>query len=572
MAISFIGQAQAAAATVTIPAATQVGDIMIIFAYRNTTTAPTLPAGWTSIFTQSANGNSMRMGYKFAVGSDTSGTWTNANVLQCAVYRGVSGIGGSGSTTNASAATTTVSGIGSMTVTDGSSWAVSGAGSLQTTSMAAIGSTVQRGTTQAGTTSMALIGDSNGGVASWAQHTSAVGTNAAGAGGSVELLASRMKFAETGGDSTFDLKLWSNPDITGASPAPSVVSDFVNGTHLRSTNPGTGVVGMSAVFADAGSRVSFYLYIQTLPGANDTIWVDAQTGFSATGPFRMRLTSAGIIQLTNGTVQIGSNGSTLSVGQWYRISIAWGITSTSVNTIKTWVNGVSDITISNASLGSTAGVDMVLGNASGDGTASYRFSDIYIDSNTSVTDPGNVWVTAKRPLSNGSANGFTTQIGAGGSGYGTGHAPQVNERALSTTNGWSLNTASAITEEYSIEGKPTGDIDISGATIIDYMGWIYAASTLSETCKIILSGISTNITTVAATPTMFKVTANSSTYPAGNTDIGMTSAAVSTTYQLYEAGVVVAYIPNGPIGRDIRPLSNNLGASMNQAMNRAGVY
>ena len=54
-------------------------------------------------------------------------------------------------------------------------------------------------------------------------------------------------------------------------------------------------------------------------------------------------------------------------------------------------------------------------------------------------DPGAILVTAKRPFTNGTTeDGFTTQIGASGSGYGSGHTPQVNERPLSQTNGWSV--------------------------------------------------------------------------------------------------------------------------------------
>ncbi|WP_323162301.1 hypothetical protein, partial [Pseudomonas fluorescens] len=80
-----------------------------------------------------------------------------------------------------------------------------------------------------------------------------------------------------------------------------------------------------------------------------------------------------------------------------------------------------------------------------------------VDDSSALTDPGNIWVAAKRPNANGTTNGFTTQIGSGGSGYGSGHSPQVNERALSTTNGWSMvGAGAAVTEEYNIESKSTG--------------------------------------------------------------------------------------------------------------------
>jgi hypothetical protein len=191
MAISFINQSQAGTNSITLPSSIQAGDFIILFGYRNTTTAPTLATGYTNISNQSANSNSFRTMYKIAAGTEsgTSVTITNANVIQCSVYRGVSRLGGAGSTTNASQSTTTISGIGTMQLTDSSSWVVSYAGSLQTTSMSTPSGTTLRGTTQTGTSCMGLICDTNAGVASWAQHTSTNGTNAVGGGGSFELVA-----------------------------------------------------------------------------------------------------------------------------------------------------------------------------------------------------------------------------------------------------------------------------------------------------------------------------------------------------------------------------------------------
>lgn len=187
MAISFVGQNSANATSVTLPGGINVGDVIIIFAYRSTTTAPTLPAGYTSIASQSANGNSFRVGYKFAVGGDTSGTWTNATFVMAVVYRGVAAIGSAGSTTNASASTTTITGIATFRNPAGNSWVVSWAGSLQTTSMSTPAGTSLEAT-QTAAASMGIMLDSGGGTNSYGQKLSTNGTNAAGAGGSVELI------------------------------------------------------------------------------------------------------------------------------------------------------------------------------------------------------------------------------------------------------------------------------------------------------------------------------------------------------------------------------------------------
>lgn len=188
MAISFVDHAEASATSVTLPAGLAASDIILIFAFRGVLTAPSLPAGYTNIFSQSANTISFRFGYKIAAGGDTSGTWTNADFVQALVYRGASGVGGAGSNTNAAAASTTVPGIGSFTQGNGTSWAVSVGGSLQTVSMSTPASTTFR-SSQTATIDMGIAFDSGGGVSSWGQHLSTNGLSAAGGGGSVELIA-----------------------------------------------------------------------------------------------------------------------------------------------------------------------------------------------------------------------------------------------------------------------------------------------------------------------------------------------------------------------------------------------
>ena len=178
----------------------------------------------------------------------------------------------------------------------------------------------------------------------------------------------------------------------------------------------------------------------------------------------VKITSTGVLQLWNrlNDNQIGSNGATLSTGQWYSITLAYTIISTSVNRFELFVNSVSTISVTNATLTSTGSTGVKIGNQNNNATLDFRTSDHYVDDSSSLTDTGDIWVTAKRPVSNGTTNGFSTQIGSGGSGYGSGHSPQVNERPLSTTNGWSMvGAGSAVTEEYNIEGKSVGDINIS---------------------------------------------------------------------------------------------------------------
>ncbi len=356
------------------------------------------------------------------------------------------------------------------------------------------------------------------------------------------------KFLEPGGDADFAVAttngFWSA--VTGSA---AIATDFVHGAHIKSFSFGTnGQLQRNTIMADAGTRVSFYLYIETLPSATSTI-LTALTAANAT-VVPIRLTSTGVLQLWNATTaQIGSNGSTLSTGVWYRISYVYTITNTTTNEFRLFKDGVIDISITNATITNTTGVHMVTGNRSANATLSIRNSDIYVDDSSSLTDPGDIWVTAKRPFSNGSANNFTTQIGAGSSSYGSGHAPQVNERTLSITNGWSMvGAGAAVTEEYNIESKSTGDIDISTANIIDWVGWVSVKALAgTPTIQVILDGVN-NAQAINTTATLYTKIKGSTTYPSGaGADIGIVTDTSLTTESLYECGVIVAYIPGVPL-------------------------
>jgi hypothetical protein len=357
-----------------------------------------------------------------------------------------------------------------------------------------------------------------------------------------------VKFLEPGGDADF-LVGTTNGFWGSLNGTPSIATDFVHGGHQKSIkyplSQSAGCLSKTGTLADAGSRISLYIFINAY-GSSGNINVLSLRNSSGTQLVNVRITSTGVLQLWNAnTAQIGSNGPTLSTGQWYRISIAYTITSTTVNSFKLWVNGGSLLSVTNATLSAIGTSIFAVGNLAGD-IIDLRSSDHYIDDSTSLTDPGNIWVTAKRPNANGITNGFSTQIGSGGSGYGSGHSSQVNERPLSTTNGWSMvGAGSAVTEEYNIEAQNVGDIDISTATIVDWLGWVSAKSLVGETGNVIIDGASV-AQAITTTPTLYTKIKGSTTYPSGTgADIGFQTTTALTTVSLYECGVIVAYIPAG---------------------------
>lgn len=353
-------------------------------------------------------------------------------------------------------------------------------------------------------------------------------------------------FLEPGGDADFAVNTTNGFWKGGIVTSVTVATDFVHGTHVKSLKfgggSGTKVETASATIANAGARISLYVYINTMPSASCGLFsIYTTPGGTDTEVCTVKITNAGVLQLwqNNTSNQIGSNGSTLSTGTWYRLCLSYTITSGAVNEFRLYKDSVSDISVTNATL-TTIGVSRFRIGLT-DGTVDFRTSDHYIDDSTALTDTGDVWVTAKRPISNGTLNEFTTQVGTGTPSYGSGHAPQVNERELNAGNAWSIQNAVKKTEQYTIEGASIGDMNITGKTIVDYVGWVSCKVGSSSTGNIIVNNVATNISVTTANAIFTKV-AGSTTYPAGNTDIGIDTNTVNQLFTLNECGILIAFI------------------------------
>lgn len=185
MSSPFIGKNSASSTSCTLPEFLP-NDTAYVFSFRAALTAPSLPAGWTNVSTQSANSNSFRVGSRVLVAGDTvTGTWTNADFVIVVVYRNISATGAAGSTTSAADTSTEMSGFTPQIAT-GSSWRLAWGGSVQTTSMSTPAGWTLRASHTAGA-SMGVLFDFNAGITSASQLTSTNGASAVSGGGSVEL-------------------------------------------------------------------------------------------------------------------------------------------------------------------------------------------------------------------------------------------------------------------------------------------------------------------------------------------------------------------------------------------------
>jgi hypothetical protein len=135
VAISAISNAVATAAnTVSMPTHT-TGDLILATVWRNSsTTAPTIPGGWTMAKTQTGTTAWLGVYYKIAASSsETTGTWTSANAVQVNVYRGANAIGGVAGGTGSS--TSMIYPAVTLVKTNSTSWVFRSAGNKSATNM-----------------------------------------------------------------------------------------------------------------------------------------------------------------------------------------------------------------------------------------------------------------------------------------------------------------------------------------------------------------------------------------------------------------------------------------------------
>lgn len=375
--------------------------------------------------------------------------------------------------------------------------------------------------------------------------------------GVTSVSAQTATFMESGTDATQTIAFYASSigTVTSATDwsatGPRSVKFDVTGTPAAAQ-----VTTPAGVLGDAGRRPCVRRRFDTLPTGDDVIFT-IQTS-AVLGVFNIRLTSGGLLKivLANGTTLV-TGSKVLAVNVPYRICFPYTVTSTSVYTVKVLINGVLDSSVVNGTALARTGTDrLVLGMSTTNSANAHAWiDDLYIDNGSTLDDPGDIHVTAKRPFANGTANGFTTQIGSGPApnGIGSGHAPNVSEEPLSQSFGWSFLTALAtVTEEYNIENPAAGDLSVSLPGLKGVMGWIFAGSALSETGKILVQNVTSNIS-LTSTPAFF-FAIGSNTYPAGvGSDIGMqTDSSSTTTVSLYECGIVVAYVQTGNFFRLIR--------------------
>lgn len=359
-------------------------------------------------------------------------------------------------------------------------------------------------------------------------------------------------FLDAGSDHTQGLEPWTT---TGGTVASDTGQAHSGPRSIKCTTDGTGstayVVRNTGLWSGTTGRLSIWIRLggtagtpSQMPTAEAAI-IGIQDTFSTSTKVNLR---------TDGKLSLVSQGSTtatgstvLTTGTWYQLTLAWTYTSYTTTEWRLYIGSSLEASLSNPTIASFIGAPsgFSAGWLAFHGVAAMRMylDDIYCDDGShSDGYPGAICVTAKLPsVDNGGV--FDTAVGASpgaGSRY-----TNVNERPLSVTNGWQQAGSSQVDESYAIQGAATGDVDLTGKTIVGRMSWAYwkfGAGT-QGTAQIWDNGARTNLTGVTSNTYAYHCSTSSS-YPSDAAAVGIRSGGNSADTFLYECGMLLAYLPS----------------------------
>jgi len=274
-----------------------------------------------------------------------------------------------------------------------------------------------------------------------------------------------ITFIEAGSDATGGLEFYTSSG--GFTPTSS--STFANtGTRsIRCQGNGKSFVQKNDILAKAGRRIQKYFRLTNLP-LNQTVLLEAIGDNSEV--YSVRVTPGGVIQLFANGIQVGSDGATVTTGVWYRLTLAYAITSLTVNSAKCWIDGANLITATDVTLGADTPNHLRLGFITNPGLTSTQylyFDDVYVDDSTAVTDPLAINVTNKKPNAL-STNNFDTVVGA----TPTNRWDNVSEFPANLSNGFKHIATTDVTESFGVQAVNAGDEDITGLTVLGRAAWI----------------------------------------------------------------------------------------------------
>jgi hypothetical protein len=336
-------------------------------------------------------------------------------------------------------------------------------------------------------------------------------------------------------------------------------------------NPGYTLVYRTGVMADAGRRTSFWFRYTGSLGNAICIWRTASVtvGNETANSYGLELhvTSGGALYLTNGGGGSGGGQSTttLSADTWYRITVSYTITSSSVNDAKVYIDGSEQTACRRTNSTTNTGKTNLLMGITGsiNATSTIWIDSVYVDDGTDLGDPGNILITGKCPASDTTIGWDTFPNGDPGVGS---RYTIMRERPIDTSVVGNCIVQASSTQAncvFALESASQGDVDISGKTQVGYVGWVFTqrGSGSAGSPAIITNNVfdSTTVSTTTPSTVNWGVSVTSATYPSHSNGIGMRSSGAGSDTYLHECGILIAYIePTGPAA-DFLPRRGSFG-------------
>lgn len=360
-----------------------------------------------------------------------------------------------------------------------------------------------------------------------------------------------VKYLSAGSDETQDTTPLGTTSGTVTSDA-TVSNTGTRSFKFDSTASNVAAFGTRAgVLTQAGSRISFWFRMSALPATNPHMAILMTSGAAATC-LSLDVNSTGVLAFENATTNFPGT-TVLAINTWYRISIAYTITSTTVNELRLYINGALELSKSNTTLANAATADFRIGQSQAFGASKQVWiDDIYIDNDATLTEPGGgvpnaLRVTVKLPAALGSSNTFDTLVGSG-----TNRWNYVSERPFSQTNEIKHAATSLAAENFGIQSVSAGDVDISAANIVGYIAYVQAlVSTVTGlgTYAITCNGVDTAIVLTASAVLYYSAGVLSSVYPSNAAGVGLKNTGTATAPDtiFVDGGMLICYTPIFPL-------------------------
>jgi hypothetical protein len=282
--------------------------------------------------------------------------------------------------------------------------------------------------------------------------------------------------------------------------------------------------------------------------------ISARDSADAQDSFKLGLSRKGdaaVIRFVDGLGASYLGITELQVNTWPRISFGYvqrdggGIEDLDINI---YINGIPELSITNASTDSAALFNLRYGWLDSPGAGHVCWVDqLYVDDGDDLQDPASRPRCTAKLSATINEDTWNTVVGTGA----------VNERPLSTANHIKETRNLLLRQTYTLQAAAIGDSDVSGETLVGYMGWVWGrlSSSSFDNVGLVVNGVEIDRLSEAtqqnagSAPILFRAAFTSLSYPSNAAGIGMISNEFLADSLLYECGAVVAY--EGPLNPDI---------------------